>query len=822
MNQWFNLLVQVSKPILTTLVYTGTNSFLSSIQEELKNQQKHQTKMMLKSIGIEEKQLRGIQDLLQNATSILDLVEVEPEQQIEKREQELQRQLIAQQQQTLREMAAKVQQTTLQLPEIHKTLENWPLRLLPTQLQESCSSDTTLPLRIFLVPPKVPFKGFEAIGLKTQEIEQKLAQGLREFLNQNYSPHSQIRPTEFLGGAWQSQNFHGEASIKILFEMSREQPTLILESDLEGDCLNFRMAYWGFGQEKYCYETIFKLSYRELIEESAKDRAFKWKETKDKLLALGKSLEEVNRFGGDNAINLAIWEEAEQLQTAGIDINKLNFEYRVNRKDLETLCQFLSICHCVVAGWIADIYYLIHADLAPHLPQLLPQLIEKDVSEPKSLQMAFQTTLSIYQNVFCTLASQRPYYLPTLTLKLARSLTHLPDKSWALEQLYNSFQSWLKHCQLASVEEIDDLGKIRLVLTPKDEEYLENLKTCLATLGDESGLKEIQNLLIKLKSLKSQAQPSQLANFSLLQTCTSGSDIASLTISAERKISIANNNGSAIELQCLDLRNWETSSSIKLPAHTGEVGTFAFSCDGQTIVSSGAAAPAKRDRTEQRSYIKIWNLPTGKLQRTLLGHRQPIRALAISPRPWENDRQFIASGSHKIKLWDLYTGESFQTFFGHKEWVSCLSISADARILISGSEDKTIRIWHLPTGNFLRTLKGHQGKICSLAISPDGQTLISGSDDRTIKLWDLETGRLLHTLTGHSGAVSTMAIAPNNQYLITGSEDKTIKIWQLQTKKLLQTLVGHTAAVKAIALSPDGEIIASGSEDKTIKIWQAV
>ncbi len=813
MNPWLNLLVQVSKPLLTTLVYTGTNSFLSSIQEELKNQQKHQTKMMLNSIGIEEEQFRGIQDLLQNATSIFDLVEVEPEQQIEKREQQLQQQLLAQQQQTLRAMTAKVEQTTLQLPEIQKTLENWPLRLLPAQLQESYTSDTPLPLRIFLVPPKVSFKGFEPIGLETQEIEQKLAQELREFLSQNYSPHSQVRPTEFLGGAWQSQNFHGEASIKILFERLQERPTLILESDLEGDYLNFRMAYWGLGQEKYCYETIFKLSYRELMEESAKTRALQWKETRDKLLALGKSAEEVNRFGGDNAVNLAIWEEAQQLQTAGIDIKKLHFEYQLNRKDWETLCQFLSICHCIVAGWVADIYYLIHADLAPHLPQLLPQLIEKDVSEPKSVQMAFQTTLSIYQNVFWTLASQRPYYLPKLTLKLAQSLTHLPNKSLALEQLYNSFQSWLKHWQLASVEEIDDLAKSGLVLTPKDEEYLENLKTCLGTLGDESGFQELQNLLIKLKSLKLPVQTSQLANFSLLHTFTSGSEIASLTISSERKISLASRNCGKIELQCLDLSNWKTSSSIKLPVHTGAIGTFVFSCDGQTIVSS--------DCTEQRSYIKIWNLQTGQLQRTLLGHRQLIRSLAISPCH-SNSRQFIASGSHKIKLWDLQTGESFQTFFGHKEWVSCLAIGPDARILISGSEDTSIRMWHLPTGNFLRTLKGHQGKICSLTITSDGQTLISGSDDRTIKLWDLETGRLLHTLTGHLGAVRTMTVAPNNQYLITGSEDKTIKIWQLHTKKLLQTLVGHTAAVTAIALSSDGQSLVSGSEDKTIKIWQAV
>lgn len=822
MNQWLNLFVQVSKPILTTLVYTGTNSFLNTIQEELKHQQKHQSKLMLDSLGIKEQQVAEMQDLLKNIGSVFGLIDVDQERLTEEYKQELRQQFILQQQQNLSQLAERSpQKALLQLPEIQKTLDNWPLRLLPAQLQESYSSHTTPPLRIFLVPPKVPFQGFETIDLQAQEIEQKLAQGLREFLSQNYSSLSRVRPTEFLGGAWQSQNFHGEASIKILFEMLQAQPTLILESDIEGDYLNFRMAYWGLGQDKYCYKTIFKLAYRELMEESAQARALKWKDTRDKLLALGKSAEEVNRFGGDNAINLAIWEEAEQLQAAGIDITKLNFEYRVNRQDLETLCQFLSICQSVVAGWVADIYYLIHADLTPHLPQILPQLLKKDVFEPKSLQRAFQTTLSIYNDVFGTLVSQKPYYLPTLTLKLARSLTNLPDKSRALEQIYNSFQSWLKHCQLASVEE-DDLNQIKLFLTPKDEEYLENLKICLGTFGDEPGLREVQNLLSKLKSLKLQAQPSQLTNYSLLHTFTSASAINSLLINQDGKISIASSDGDTIDLQCLDLRSCQLASSIKLPSHTGEIGTFAFSCDGQTIVSS--------DCSEQRSYLKIWNLQTGKLQRTLLGHRQPIRSLAISPRTSESHRQFIASGSHKIKLWDLQTGESFQTFFGHREWVSCLAISPDARILISGSEDKTIRMWHLPTGNFLRTLKGHRGKIRTLAISPDGQTLISGSDDRTIKLWDLETGNLLHTFTGHFGAVSTMAVwqhpqsqsAPNHNYLITGSEDKTIKIWQLQSKQLLKTLVGHTEPVRAIALSTDGQILVSGSEDKTMKIWRAV
>jgi hypothetical protein len=81
------------------------------------------------------------------------------------------------------------------------------------------------------------------------EIEQKLTQILSEFLSQNYPLSSQERPTEFLPGAWDSKRFRRESSIKALFEMLKSEPTLILESELVGDYLNFRLAYWGMGQK---------------------------------------------------------------------------------------------------------------------------------------------------------------------------------------------------------------------------------------------------------------------------------------------------------------------------------------------------------------------------------------------------------------------------------------------------------------------------------------------------------------------------------------------------------------------------------------------
>ncbi|MGK7901848.1 MAG: WD40 repeat domain-containing protein [Hormoscilla sp.] len=46
--------------------------------------------------------------------------------------------------------------------------------------------------------------------------------------------------------------------------------------------------------------------------------------------------------------------------------------------------------------------------------------------------------------------------------------------------------------------------------------------------------------------------------------------------------------------------------------------------------------------------IKIWNLRSGRLLRTLTGHSGPVRSVAISP-----DGQLLASGSNDntIKIW---------------------------------------------------------------------------------------------------------------------------------------------------------------------------
>ncbi len=111
-----------------------------------------------------------------------------------------------------------------------------------------------------------------------------------------------------------------------------------------------------------------------------------------------------------------------------------------------------------------------------------------------------------------------------------------------------------------------------------------------------------------------------------------------------------------------------------------------------------------------------------------------IYSVAISP-----DGRTLVNGSYDktIKIWNIASGQLIRTLQGHSGLVNSVAISPDGRTLVSGGGDKTIKIWNIASGQLIRTLQGHSGLVNSVAISPDGRTLVSGSHDQTIKIWRL-------------------------------------------------------------------------------------
>jgi WD40 repeat protein/predicted Ser/Thr protein kinase len=250
--------------------------------------------------------------------------------------------------------------------------------------------------------------------------------------------------------------------------------------------------------------------------------------------------------------------------------------------------------------------------------------------------------------------------------------------------------------------------------------------------------------------------------------------------------------------------------------HSNIVNTVAFSADGELLASGSW------DDT-----IKLWQVSTGKEIRTITGHSNWVNSVALSPilsnlSPQGGSEEMLASGSADgtIRLWLVSTGVELLTLTGHSDSVSSVAFSPDGQLLASGSADNTIKLWQISIAREIRNFKGHSFFVNAVAFSPDGQLLASGSADNTIKLWQVTTGKLIHTFTGHSDSVWSVAFSPNGQSLASGSWDKTIKLWQIVTGAEICTLEDHSNYVRSIAFSPDGRILVSGSDDGTIKLWQ--
>jgi WD40 repeat protein len=109
-----------------------------------------------------------------------------------------------------------------------------------------------------------------------------------------------------------------------------------------------------------------------------------------------------------------------------------------------------------------------------------------------------------------------------------------------------------------------------------------------------------------------------------------------------------------------------------------------------------------------------------------VGNSSWVHSVAFSP-----DGRTALSGSadHTLKLWDVATGKLVRTLEGHSDEVTSVAFSPDGRTVLSGSWDHTLKLWDAATGKLVRTFERHSLGVTSVAFSPDGRSVLSGSVD---------------------------------------------------------------------------------------------
>jgi WD40 repeat protein len=213
--------------------------------------------------------------------------------------------------------------------------------------------------------------------------------------------------------------------------------------------------------------------------------------------------------------------------------------------------------------------------------------------------------------------------------------------------------------------------------------------------------------------------------------------------------------------------------------------------------------------------VKLWEAGSGKLLRTLEGHRDAVMSVAF-----DLVGRTLASGSNDktVKLWEAGSGKLLRTLEGHRGAIWSVAFDPTGRMLVTGLFNGAVKLWEVGSGKLLRTLEEHGGYVLSVAFDPVGRTLASGGGN-TVKLWEVGSGKLLRTLEGHRGTVYSVAFDPTGRTLASASVDTTVKLWEVTSGRLLRSLEGHTRRVDAVAFSEDGRLLASKSADRTLRLW---
>ncbi len=310
----------------------------------------------------------------------------------------------------------------------------------------------------------------------------------------------------------------------------------------------------------------------------------------------------------------------------------------------------------------------------------------------------------------------------------------------------------------------------------------------------------------------------------------------------------------------------ESLTGVKLKqfeAHQGRVSALSFSADDRWLGSAGSGDLVG----------KVWDMTTGRLHATLVGHTAEIGSIAFSPKGGALVLTTSADGT--AKLWDRDTGDLLASNSVPGSKVSAASFTPDGADVVLGAADGDVQVWHLgralPTPakaakDALATVErgGANSTNPLLHQAEDEVTLVAGATTEMARRADADRERvalraattneptraaddllpafiatpsdpslrfavaalssrfaaLRATLSANSERIEHVAFAANGTRLVTTSFDKTARVWDPKSGRLLRTLSGFDSIVAFLAPQPHGNLVAVAAlGDQSARVW---
>jgi len=214
-------------------------------------------------------------------------------------------------------------------------------------------------------------------------------------------------------------------------------------------------------------------------------------------------------------------------------------------------------------------------------------------------------------------------------------------------------------------------------------------------------------------------------------------------------------------------------------------------------ISEGGAymATASADQT-----VKLWDIRTGKLLRTLIGHTAQVWSLAFIP---EKNALVSCGDDGKVKIWDINTGKSLKTYEDTSQVLRVMTTSRNGSWIAAGGEGNMVKLWSWNSNTPVYQYKDSENAITALAISPE-DSLMAIMAFRKIKVVHIPDGKVLFTFETDPSPFKLLQLItgelyfqPDNKQLVSQSGgivtqwdlEKGEKIWQSDTDYYYRKIV---------------------------------
>ncbi len=230
---------------------------------------------------------------------------------------------------------------------------------------------------------------------------------------------------------------------------------------------------------------------------------------------------------------------------------------------------------------------------------------------------------------------------------------------------------------------------------------------------------------------------------------------------------------------------------------------------------AGSPSGAWLAASDELGRVRLLKRAEGRIteKRVLEGHTQPVWGMSFDP---EERVLATASWDHSIRVWEVATGKLLKTLRGHQDRVYAV-VFLDGERLVSSGWDRSVLLWRWRAGRS-EVLWEHSEKVVALA--HEQGRLAASTEDGLVAMLSLK-GADATVLSGHRSRVSALAFLPGEPYLVTASWDRTLRLWSTQSGAPIRELGAHESYLNQVAVSPDGRRIAVVNQTGEVQVLRA-